>query len=266
MRIPVVGGREFTSADSAEGPAAIVINQAAARRYWPGMDPVGRRIVLTGTPTTFTVVGVTGDVRQSDLGTASKPEIFLCSLQPGPDWSGFALAVATTNGYPIALAPDVRAAIRATNSNVAIAKVGTMDDVLAGRLAQPRIYTVVLGAFAALALVLATVGLYGVVAYSVAQRTRELGIRLALGSSPSALVFGVLREGAMLMAIGTLIGVAAGYAATRSVASLLPGAHPGDPVTLGVAVVVMLVAGAAAAYVPARRAARIDPLIALRTE
>jgi ABC-type antimicrobial peptide transport system permease subunit len=156
--------------------------------------------------------------------------------------------------------------VRAVNGNVAIAKVGTMDDVLAGRLAQPRTYTVLLGAFAVLALVLATVGLYGVISYSVAQRTRELGIRLALGSSPSALVRGVLREGAVLMAVGIVLGVAGGFAATKGVASLLPSARPGDRLTLASAAALMLVVGAAASYIPARRAARVDPLTALRTD
>jgi hypothetical protein len=244
----------------------IVINEAAARRFWPGMDPVGRRIILTGRPTEFTVVGVAGDVRQADLATAAKPEIFLSSLQPGPDWSGFALVVQTTTGDPIRLAPDVRSVVRAVNGTVAIAKVGTMDDVLAGRLAQPRTYAVLLGAFAVLALVLATVGLYGVISYSVAQRTRELGIRLALGSSPSALVLGVLREGAVLMTVGIVLGIAGGFAAMRGVASLLPGARPGDPLTLASAAALMLVVGAAASYIPARRAASVDPLTALRTD
>jgi ABC-type antimicrobial peptide transport system permease subunit len=152
------------------------------------------------------------------------------------------------------------------DSAVAIAKVGTMEDVLAGRLAEPRIYTSLLGGFAVLALALAAVGLYGVIAYSVARQTRELGIRLALGSSPSALVGGVMREGAGLTAIGIVIGLAGAYAATQGVATLLPGARPGDPLTLGGVAGLMLLVGAVAAYVPARRAARVDPLTALRAE
>jgi predicted permease len=265
MRIPVSRGREFSASDNATGPAAIVINETAAQRFWPGMDPLGRRIAITGEPTEFTVVGITGDVRQSDFGSAPSPEIFLSALQDGPDWAGFALVVHTA-GDPLSLVPGVRAALRTADGAVAIAKVGTMDDVLAGRLAEPRIYTSLLGGFAVLALALAAVGLYGVIAYSVARQTRELGIRLALGSSPSALVAGVMREGAGLTAIGIVIGLAGAYAATQGVAALLPGARPGDPLTLGGVAGLMLLVGALAAYVPARRAARVDPLTALRAE
>ena len=221
--------------------------------------------MLTGDPTELTVVGVTGDVRQSDLGTAPRPEIFLCALQAGPDWPSFALVVLSTSD-PLSVVPDVRAALRIADADVAVAKIGTMHDVLSGRLMEPRIYTSLLGAFAVLALVLAAVGLYGVISYSVAQRTRELGIRLALGSSPEALVAGVLRQGAGLTAVGIVIGLAGGYAATKAVATLLPGARAGDPVTLAAVGILMLLVGAAACYIPARRAAQVDPFSALRAE
>jgi len=265
MRIPVTRGREFSASDNATGPAAIVINETAAQRFWPGMDPLGRRIAITGKPTEFTVVGITGDVRQSDFGSAPRPEIFLSALQEGPDWAGFVLVVHTA-ADPLSFVPGVRAALQTADREVAMAKVGTMDDVLAGRLAEPRIYTSLLGGFAVLALALAAVGLYGVISCSVAQRTRELGIRLALGSSPSSMVGRVLREGAVLTGSGVILGLAGAYAATQGVATLLPGARPGDPWSLAGVAGLMLLVGAVAAYVPARRAARIDPLTALRAE
>lgn len=265
MRIPVVNGREFTSSDNSSGPPVIVVNETAARRFWPGEDARGKQIVFSGTPVRLTVVGVTGDVRQSDLGTAARPEIFLSALQPGPDWSGFALVVHTSE-EPLAFAADVRSMLRAVNPDVPIARIGTMNEVVAGRLAQPRTYTTLLGAFAVLALALAAVGLYGVIAYSVTQRTRELGVRLALGATPAALVTGLLRHGAMLTAIGVVIGLAGAYAATRSIATLLPGTKANDPWTLAAAAALMLGVGCVAALIPARRAARVDPLIALRAE
>jgi putative ABC transport system permease protein len=152
------------------------------------------------------------------------------------------------------------------NRDVAIARIGTMDEVVAGRLAQPRAYTILLGAFAALAVVLAAVGLYGVISYSVAQRTREMGIRLALGSSPAALVASVLKDGTSLTMVGIVLGLAGAYVAVEAIAKLLPGARGADPVTLAAVVVLMLVVGSAASYLPARRAARVDPLAALRAE
>ena len=214
---------------------------------------------------TFKVVGVTGDVRQSDLGTAPRPEIYLCALQPGPDWPSFALVVKTTSD-PLSIAGDVRASLRAVNRDVAISRVGSMEDVVAGRLAQPRVFTVLLATFAALAVALAAVGLYGVISYSVTQRTRELGIRLALGSTPAALVGSILRSGAALTLAGIAIGTAGGYVATQSIAKLLPNARGGDPLTLAAVAALMLSVGCAASYLPARRAARVDPLAALRVE
>ena len=265
LRIPVRAGREFTSADNASAPFVVLVNETAARRFWPDAEPLGHQIALTGSSVAFTVVGVTGDVRQADLGTAPRPEIYLCALQPGPDWSSFALVVHTTRD-PLTLVPDVRASLSSINRDVAIARVGTMEEVVAGRLAQPRVYAVLLGSFAALALVLAAVGLYGVISYTVAQRTRELGIRLALGSTPAALVGSVMKHGATLTTIGVTIGLAAAYVATHSVAKLLPGARGGDPITLSAVAALMLFVGCAASYLPARRAARVDPLVALRAE
>jgi putative ABC transport system permease protein len=214
----------------------------------------------------LTIVGVTADVRQSDLGRAPRAEFFLSALQPGPDWSGFALVVRTTRGDPLRLVPDIRAVLGSVDRTVAVAKVASMNALVSGRLAEPRIYTTVLVAFATLALGLAAVGLYGVISYSVTQRTRELGVRLALGSSPGALTRNVLGQGARLTLTGVGIGLVGAWLATQSVPRMLPIARPGDPVMLAAVAGLMLVVGSLAAYLPARRAARVDPLVALRSE
>jgi putative ABC transport system permease protein len=265
LNVPVIAGREFARTDDASAEPVIVVNETAARRFWPGRPPIGRQISLPESPVALKVIGVTGDVRQSDLGSAPRPEIFLCALQPGPDWPSFVLVVKTL-AEPIDLLPDVRASLRAVERGVAISRTGTMADVVAGRLAEPRAYTILLGAFAALALMLAAVGLYGVIAYSVTQRTREMGIRLALGSTPAALVASMLRTGATLTAAGIVMGLAAAYAATQSIARLLPNVRGGDPLTLISVAALMLLVGSLASYLPARRAARVDPLAALRVE
>jgi predicted permease len=264
MGIPILAGREFTSDDRSSAPPVVVVNDAAAKRFWPGKDPVGARLALTGSPVVFTVVGVTGDVRQSDLGRAPRAEIFLCALQPGPDWSSFALVVNAAD--PLALVPAVRASVRAVNRDVAIAKIGTMNQVIAGRLAAPLVYTTLLGTFAGLALALAAVGLYGVVGYAVAQRTREMGIRAALGSTQRGLVFSVMKGSALMIGAGVVIGLAAAQMVTRAIGTLIAGARPEDPVTYVLVAIMMIVVGGAASYIPARRAARVDPLTALRAE
>lgn len=265
MGIPVSAGREFSATDRASAPPALVVNESAARRFWPGANPIGRQIVLVGEPAVFTVVGVAGDVRQSDLGTAARPEIFLSALQAGPEWSGSAFVLSAASD-PAPLVADVRAALRAENPDVAVGRIRTMDEVLAGTLAQPRVYTTLLAAFAGLALLLAAVGLYGVMSYSVTQRTRELGIRMALGASPGAIVASVLKHGFQVTCVGVALGLAGAYAATQSVANLLPGTRPGDPAMLAAVAVLLIVVALAASYLPARRAARVNPLDTLRGE
>ena len=162
--------------------------------------------------------------------------------------------------------PHIRAILANVDRNVAVSKVASMNELVSGRLAEPRVYTTILVAFATLALVLAAVGLYGVISYSVTQRTRELGVRLALGSSPGALTRSVLGQGARLTLIGVVIGLAGAWLATQSLTRMLPIVRPGDPVTLAAVAGLMLVVGGLAAYLPARRAARVDPLVALRSE
>jgi putative ABC transport system permease protein len=265
MRIPIVAGREFTTDDSSTAPQVIVVNQTAARRLWPSENPLGRHIVLTGQTIPLTVVGISGDVRQSSLGAESRPEVYLNGLQPGPDWASFALVVRSRPGAGSVIA-DVRGAVRHVNRDVAIAKIAPMADVIAGSVAQPRIYTALIGAFAMLAVLLAAVGLYGVMSYSVAQQTRELGIRLALGSTPSGIVLSVLRQGTLLTLIGSVVGSGGAYLATRAMAKLLPGARGEDPAIVAAVAGLMVVIGAAASFVPARRASQVDPLVALRVE
>ena len=265
MRIPIVAGREFTTDDDSTAPPVIVINETAARRLWPDRNALGRRIVLTGRTIPLTVVGIAGDVRQSSLGSEPKPEIYLNGLQPGPDWSSFALVVRSRpDGRSVAA--DLRAALRDVNRDVAIAKVAPMAEVVAGSVAQPRIYTSLIGAFAAIAVLLAAVGLYGVMSYSVAQQTRELGIRLALGSTPSHIVLSVMRQGTGLTILGIVLGSGGAYLATRTMAKLLPEVRGEDPALVAAVAGLMVIIGAAASFVPARRASRVDPLAALRVE
>jgi putative ABC transport system permease protein len=229
------------------------------------VNPLGRQIVLSGRSEPLTVVGVTGDVRQTSLGSSSRPEIYLNGLQRGPDWSTVALVVRSASD-PRSLVPDVRAAIRTVNPDVAIARIGRMEDVIAGSVAQPRVYTILIGAFAVLAVALAALGLYGVVSYSVAQQTRELGIRLALGSTPGGIVRSVLREGISLTGIGIAFGTIGTALTAQALSTLLPGSGSKDALVFVAVAGVMTVIGAAASFIPARRAARVDPLAALRVD
>jgi putative ABC transport system permease protein len=268
MAIPVRAGREFTPRDAAGAPGVAVINETAARRLWPGEDPVGKAILLpddNGPGRLLTVAGVAADVRQASLGTAPEPEIFLNSMQPAPDWPWLTLVLRTAED-PAQLAGAVKGLPRSIDRDVPIAAVLTLDEVLSASLAEPRVYTLLIGVFAALALTLSAVGLYGVVSYTVAQRTSEMGIRLALGAGRRSVVRLVLRQGLALALTGTAIGLAAALGVSRLLAHVLPAARPNDPLTLSAVAALLIGVALAAAYLPARRASRVDPTIALRTE
>jgi putative ABC transport system permease protein len=203
-------------------------------------------------------------VRQSSLGRAPQPEIFLASAQPGPSWP--LVLVVRTTGDPAPLADAIRSMAQSIDRNVPVSQVRTMDDVLSGTLAQPRVYTLLLVFFAALALALAAVGLYGVVSYTVTQRMHELGIRMALGAERRDVVRLVLRQGLSLTLAGTVIGLAGALAVTQVLTHLLPGVQPGDPLTLSAVALLLISVALAASYLPARRGSRVDPVVTLRYE
>jgi len=268
MGIPIRGGREFEERDAAGTPDVAVINEAASRAFWPGESPLGRQIVLpinNEASRILTVVGVVGDVRQASLGIPPRPEIAVSPMQSRLPGSSVTI-VAQTEGDPKALTASLRAAVHSANALVPISLIATVDDVVSNSIVEPRLYATLLGAFALLALVLACVGLYGLIAYSVSQRRHEFGVRVALGAAQSTIMRLVVGEGLHLAAAGVGIGLMVAVAATRLLVGLVVGIEPQDPVTFAAVTFVLVAATLLATYIPARRAARVDPIAALRDE
>jgi putative ABC transport system permease protein len=268
MGIPILEGRELDEHDAAGASDVAVINEAAARAFWPGESPLGHQIVLPinrEISQTLTVVGVVGDVRQASLGVAPRPEFVLSPMQSRLALSAITI-VAQTEREPKALGESLRAAVHSVNPLVPISRIVTVDDVVSSSIVEPRLYATLLGAFALLALVLACVGLYGLIAYSVSQRRHEFGVRVALGAAQSTIVRLVVGEGLHLAVAGVGIGLVVAAAATRLLVGLVVGVEPQDPVTFAVVTLVLVAATLLATYIPARRAARVDPIAALRDE
>ena len=199
------------------------------------------------------------------LGEPARPEIFLNYMQPGPSWPWLVLVVRTV-AAPMALAGPIRSIARSVDQRVPILEIRTLDDVLSGSLGEPQVYALLLGVFAALALVLAAVGLYGVVSYTVTERTHEMGVRMALGAVQGDVVRLVLGQGLALVVAGAAIGLGAALFMTRLLTRLIPSAVAGDPLTLSAVMALLLGVAFLAAYLPARRASRVDPMVALRCE
>ncbi|MGH7619916.1 MAG: ABC transporter permease [Gemmatimonadaceae bacterium] len=263
MKIPLKRGRLFLATDTRDAPPVIIINEAMAKRYWSAGDPIGERIKIgNGSHDDWaTIVGVVGSVRFISPNTVPGDEVYRPNAQQG---QSSMFIVVRTSGNPMRILPSVRAAIRAADTNVPIAEVRSLGDVFAASTATPRTIALLLVAFAAVGLVLGAVGIFGVISYAVTQRTRELGIRAALGAVEGRIVAMVVGEGARMVLAGIAIGGVAAVFAARSLEALLFGVTTSDPrVYLGVGAGLGLVA-VAAAWLPARRAARVDPLIALR--
>ena len=264
MRVPLLSGRLFDGRDRPGAPKSVLVSEAAARRIWPGEDPVGRPVSVGqggfDADTAF-VVGVVGDVRFISLDEAPVPDVYLPYAQSP---YGRTMLFVRTSGDPARLAPVVRRAVHELVPDFPIYDVRTMDDRAAESMGYARFSTLLLMAFGALALGLATLGLYGVISFAVAQRTREIGIRMALGATAHDVVQSVVRRGALLTAAGVVIGLAAAVGATRLLRSQLYDVAPTDPPTF--AAIVVLLAGAAllASWIPARRAASVQPTEALR--
>jgi predicted permease len=275
MRIPLRAGRELTERDLTASPA-VIVNEAFARAFWPSQDPVGRQVTLHkavqgrpdfGEAMPSTVVGVVGDVHHFGLDTPPEPQVYVPFTRNV--WGHMSL-VARTAAPPEGLIATLRRTVRQVDPDIPMTlgggtpAVGTID--INGGLASREFDTWLLGSFAGSALMLAAIGIYGLLAYSVAQRRRELGIRVALGASRGAVLRQVVANGMRLAVIGIVLGLGGALALTRLLGTLLYGIGASDPGTFaGVAAILSMVA-LLACYIPARRATRVDPLIALRSE
>jgi putative ABC transport system permease protein len=271
LGIPLLGGRLFDSRDNQHTPKVVIINQTAARRYWPNDNPIGKRILSNFDDEQWsTIIGVVGDVKHTGLDAETNPENYYHYLQIPPEAMNFAEAtmalVIRSSADAAAMTSAVRRELRTLDPGQPVFDVHTMQDRLYGSVAQPRFRTILISAFAGLALVLAALGLYGVVAYSVSQRTAELGIRMALGADPRSILRLVVFRAVGLAAIGLGIGVAVTLAGSRMLSRFLFGVSAADPITLASTCVIILLVALTASLVPALRAAKVDPAVALRAE
>jgi predicted permease len=259
MRIPLLSGRALDAGDRADGPPVVVVSRALAERYLPGGAAVGRRVTAFGRERE--IVGIVGDVRHYGPGTPPEPMMYFPHAQ---DTRGGMTLVLRAAAPPGTLLAAIRGAIRRLDPEVLVTGVEGFGALRADRLAGQRFNALLIGAFAALALTLAGVGLFGVMAFAMAARTREIGVRMALGASGASVRAGMLREALALAATGTALGLAAAFALSRTIRGLLFGVVPGDPLTYAAAAATLLAVAALAAWLPARRATRVDPVEALR--
>jgi len=263
LGVPLLRGRALAGSDTAGQPPVAVVNAAFARRFWPDLaDPLGQRI-RNGDGPWISVVGIVGDMRQKGVDQAAAPEVYIPCDQLGEP--AMMLVVRTTSS-PEALAPMLRRELAAINPSLPVVEFTKLDDILDGELSSRRLQTVLLGAFAALTLVVAALGLYGVVAYAVARRTREFGIRTALGATRCDILSHVLRRNLRLLVPGLALGIGIALLLARLMAGMLYGIAPYDPATFASAAVLLLLSATLACWLPARRATRIDPMVALRAE
>ncbi len=263
MRVPIVRGRGFTGFDRAGAEPVAIVSEAAVRRFWPGRDPVGIRLRLSPGLPWITVVGVASDVRTRRLDEPPQPILY----RPIEQASSLALAfLVRTNGPAPGLADALARAVRSVDPDVPVYAVRSMDDLLDRAVAQRQFLMRILVVFGAAAVGLALLGIYGVIWYSVVQRTREIGIRVAIGARRGQVLALILRQGFRNAVAGMIVGTMGALFLARLITSQLYGVEPFDPATLAVVLVLMTVVAFVAVLLPARRAARIDPMIALRLE
>ena len=265
MKIPLLKGRWFTTADRAESPKVLVVNETAARMFWPGEDPVGHRISAGqgGYSGGAEVIGVVGDVRYLQADEPARPDVYAPYLQSP---RGGMMLYIRTSGDPAALIGAIRREAHALNRNLPLWDVKTMKERISQANSKARFSAVLLALFAGIALCLAAIGIYGVMSYLVTQRTREIGIRMALGARAGDVLALVVRRGALLALVGIGVGIGGALAATRALTTLLYEIQPGDPATYVEIAAILAVVALAACYIPARRASQVDPSGALRAE
>jgi putative ABC transport system permease protein len=270
MRIPILRGRDFSEPDNAQAPGTVIVSDSVARRFWPREDPIGKRIAMVDDPQPkdwLTIVGVAQDVKQTGMSDKQRDTIYQALPQiTQPFFLSHMAFVARTAGDPRGLAAAVRAVVRGIDKDQPVQRVAMMQDLIAESTAEPRFQARLLGAFSLLALILAAVGIYGVLAYSVTQRTHEIGIRMALGAERRNVLSLVLRRTLALAGAGLVIGTAGALAATRVLARFLYEIKPTDPATFVTVAALLTVVALLAGLIPARRATKVDPMVALRYE
>jgi len=263
MGIPLLRGRNFTDVEAREARHVVLISESMARRDFPGENPLGKRITvpMSEKPVPTEIVGIVGDVRYDSLVDQAEPTVYF----PHPDlvYDAMTLVIRTT-GDPGEMVPAVRRVLRSIDPNQPVSDVRTMDQVMSQTVGRARFNTILLGLFAALATLLATAGIFGVMNYSVTLRTREIGLRMALGAPRKQVLMLILKQGLLLTALGIGIGLLGALALTRLMSGLLFGVGSTDPATFAAIVLLLTAVSLIACYIPARRATRVDPLIALR--
>jgi putative ABC transport system permease protein len=269
MKVPLRVGRYFDTRDNANSMPVVIINETMARQYWPGVNALGRRFNAgdPGEGPWMEIVGIVADVRQMGLDEPVKAEMYI-PYQQVPDWPIYTprdLAIRTV-GEPMSIAGSVRQIVREVDPDQPISNIATMSELLGDEAAQRRMGMIMLVSFAGLALLLASLGIYGVLAYFVTQHTNEIGVRIALGASRRNILTLVLKKGMRLTLLGVVIGLAASAALTRLMSSLLFGVRSSDPVTFTIVPLLLVVVAFLACWIPARRATKVDPMIALRYE
>jgi predicted permease len=269
MGVRLRAGRYFTQFDGPEQPPVAIINEAMARQFWPGQDPLGHRFQLSRADAPWvTVVGIVDNVRQMGLDVAGRQEMYFPCTQPAASFGYYAprdLAV-RVQGDPLRYSAAVREAIWAVDRNQPVSSVMPMTQLVSEELSAREVEVELLGVFAVLALLLAAIGLYGLLAYTVVQRMREIGVRIALGAQPRQVLRATMGEGLRLVLAGLTIGSAGAWALTGAMQKLLYGVKAGDPATFAIAAALLVVVGLLACYLPARRGGSIDPMVALRYE
>ncbi|MET0396781.1 MAG: FtsX-like permease family protein [Longimicrobiaceae bacterium] len=266
---PLLAGRDFTAREAADSTSThVILGQGVARRLWPGQDPLGKRVQLVVGERTpwLTVVGIAPDLRYEEPGDGDPQAALHAYLPYARAASGMMTLVVRTAGDPAATAPAVRREVRAVDPALPVWDVRTMRETQAYAAWNRRLMGEIFGSFGVLALVLATLGVYGVMAYAVSQRTREIGIRMALGAQAADVLRMVVGRGAVIAAAGVGAGLLGAFAVSRVMRGILFGVQPGDPLTFGAVAALLLATALLASWLPARRAARVDPLTALRTE
>ena len=268
--VPLIAGRDFTKRDDSNSPPVVIVNRTLSQRFFPNQDPIGKHVrpgigngYSPGEPPMREIVGVIGDVKQSSLGEEAAPEVY-APLAQSP--FGTMFVVVRTASDPASLVEAVRRQVASVDKRVPIYHVETLDQYFAQSVAGPRFNTMLLSGFAGLAVLLACLGVYGVMSYIVAQRTHEIGVRMALGAETGKVLGWVLGRGFLLSSIGVSVGLVLSFGFTHLLSGLLYGVRATDPVVFAIAPLALLGVAALASYIPARRAARVDPVIALRYE